>query len=153
MQLRRKYRVKYALYEVAWYMPGCSETGCQEKATHKFNSPSGFRVPLCEKHYLEWQKYEFKSLPLVKLVDIGKWLVRLSGFALLFFGVLLSGFSVLSFIFGWNISLAVDLSLISSGFHYYTQSVLNVFVIAMVIFLSGAALFYIGFWKMEHDLW
>ena len=122
-------------------------------ATHKFGSRAGFKVPLCKKHYLEWEKYEFKRAPLMVFVDIGKWLIRLTGFLMLVFGGLEIGFSVLSFAFGWEVSLTIDLSLIFSGFHYYTESVLNVFVIAMVIFLSGAALFYIGFWKIEHDLW
>jgi hypothetical protein len=138
-------------------MPRCSETGCQEKATNKFSSQSGFKVPLCEKHYLEWKPYEFKRSPSTILVEsareIGKWLVRLTGFVMLFSGGLLAAFSVLSFIFGWNISFAIDLSLIFSAFHHYTESVLSVFAIAMAILLSGSVLFYIGFWKMEHDLW
>lgn len=47
-------------------MDKCSETGCNEKAKHKYRSYSGMRVLLCDKHYKKWEKYEYKPPPMKK---------------------------------------------------------------------------------------
>ena len=87
------------------------------------------------------------------VVNIGKWLIRLTGFVTLIFGGVGIAFSIFSFALGLSINLNVNLSLIFSEFHYYTENVLDVSLIAMTFFLSGAVLSYIGFWKIEHNLW
>jgi len=70
-------------------MTQCSETGCNEKATHKYRAQSGFKVPLCDGHYKEWEKYEYKRSPVMMLIELGKWLIRLTGVLTILFGVLI----------------------------------------------------------------
>jgi len=41
-------------------MTKCGETGCNDKATHTYKAPDGLIIPLCDKHYKEWKKHEYK---------------------------------------------------------------------------------------------
>lgn len=134
-------------------MTKCQETGCNEQASHRYRSPSGFRVPLCETCYKKWGKYEDKRSPLTLLVNIGKFLIRFTGVLMLLFGVLTVGLAVNSFIHGTELSYNIALGLIFTELHLYLQDTLSISLAGAAILLAGVALFYVGFMKMEHDLW
>ena len=134
-------------------MTQCSETGCNEKATHKYRAQSGFKVPLCDGHHKEWEKYEYKRSPVMMLIELGKWLIRLTGVLTILFGVLTIGFAAYSIIQSVKLSFVINISLIFFDFYLYLEDALMVSASGILILLVGLALFYIGFMKMEHDLW
>lgn len=134
-------------------MTGCSETGCNEKATHNYRAPSGFKIQLCDRHYKEWEKYEHKRSPIMSLIEVGKWLIRLTGVLTMLFGVVIIGFVVNAITQGISLSFDMNIGLIFSEFHLHLEDARIVSVSGIVILLVGIALFYIGFMKMEHDLW
>ena len=134
-------------------MTKCQETSCNNEASHRFRSATGFKVPLCETCYKKWEKYEDKRSPLTLLLNIGKFLIRLTGVLMLLFGVLTLGLAVNSFMHGTEISYNIALGLIFTELHLYLQDSLSISLAGAATFLAGIALFYVGFMKMEQDLW
>ena len=134
-------------------MTKCQETGCNEQASHRYRSPSGFRIPLCETCYKKWGKYEDKRSPLTLLASVGKFLIRFTGILLLLVGVLTVGFALYSFVQGAELSYNIGLGLIFTELHLYLQDALSISFAGVAILLAGVTLFYVGFMKMEHDLW
>jgi len=134
-------------------MNNCSETGCNEKATHKYRAQAGFKVPLCDKHYKEWEKYERKRSPITLMTEAGKWLIRLTSILVIVSGVLIIATAAYTVIQGTELSFDLNIGLIFFEFHLHQENPLNVSLIGTAISLAGFALFYVGFMKMEHDLW
>jgi len=134
-------------------MGKCQETGCNEKATHKYRAVARFRVPLCDRHYKEWEKYAEKRSPVTLLIGLGKGLVRLTGVLMLLVGVLAIGFALSAVTQGTKLSFEMDIGLIFTELHLHLEDALSVSLVGILVMLVGVALFYVGFMKMEHDLW
>jgi len=133
-------------------MTNCSEAGCNEKATHKYRSPAGFKVPLCNDHYKEWEKYEYKRSPKMLLMGLGKWTIRVTSILAILFGLLITGMAVYTITQGTGLRFDLNIGLIFFEFHLHQENPLNISAIGIGTLLAGFALFYIGFIKIEHDL-
>jgi hypothetical protein len=87
------------------------------------------------------------------LTGLGKFLIRLTVVLLLFVGVLTVGSALYSFAQGTELSYNIGLGLIFTELHLYLQDALSISFAGIAILLAGVVLFYVGFMKMEHDLW
>ena len=87
------------------------------------------------------------------LAGVGKFLIRFTGVLMLLVGVVTVGFAVYSIAKGTALSYNIVLGLIFTELRLYLQDALSISLAGVAILLAGIALSYVGFMKIEHDLW
>jgi len=133
-------------------MTKCAE--CIDEATHIFVGRDRSRIQLCDKHYKEWKKYEYKPPPLgTRIIDTlkvsAKWFSRVIGVLMIPVGVIIIGFVMYTLVTGATVLSSIDINFPFYSFHWHHTGAGLPAVIGVSILLVGIALTYIGWWKME----
>jgi len=133
-------------------MTKCAE--CMDEATHEFVGQDRLRFPLCDKHYKEWKKYEYKPPPIgTRIIDTlkvsAKWFSRVIGVVMIPVGVIAIGAVIYTLVRGVELRSNIDINFPFFSFHWHGVGVGIVSVIGVSTLLVGIAITYISWWKME----
>lgn len=87
------------------------------------------------------------------LTGFGKGLIRVAAVLMLIAGVLTLVFGLYSIAQNTELSFEMNLGLVFAELHLKLETAQSISAVGAAITLIGAALFFIGFMIMEHDLW